>query len=223
MLEDNKKVFASNLLRLISMTGINQAELADHLNIPRSTMSNWIKGNTYPRIDKIQAIANYFGVMKSDLTEDKKVEYRFDYESKELLRGEIRVPLLNVSAGGMETDYMDEEVVEAPYYMHREYKIKDLFAIRVNGESMNKVIPNRSLIICCKVNSNNELHSGDIVVFKRENEYCIKKYYETDTTIIFEPMSFLEGFETLVFIKNDMDSSPVEVLGIVKHQYNRFD
>lgn len=222
-MEDNKKVFSKNLLKFISLTGINQAELADHLNIPRSTMSNWIKGNTYPRIDKIQAIANYFGIMKSDLTEDKNVEYRIDVESQEFLKGEMRVPLVNVSAGVMETDYADEELVEAPYYLHKEYKVKDLFAIKVNGESMNKVIPNGSFVVCCKLNSNNELRSGDIVVFKKENEYCIKKYYETDTTIIFEPMSFSDGFETLVFMKNDMDSSPIEVLGIVKHQYNRFD
>ena len=37
-----------------------------------STMNDWLKGKKYPRIDKIEILANYFGILKSDLIEDKK-------------------------------------------------------------------------------------------------------------------------------------------------------
>mgnify|MGYP000250745067 len=34
------------------------------------TFSDWVNAKTYPRIDKIELMANYFGVTKADLVED---------------------------------------------------------------------------------------------------------------------------------------------------------
>ena len=39
-----------------------------------STFSDWVNAKTYPRIDKIEMLANYFGINKSDLIEDKELE-----------------------------------------------------------------------------------------------------------------------------------------------------
>ena len=35
------------------------------------TVNEWIKAKKYPRIDKIEILADYFGILKSDLIEDK--------------------------------------------------------------------------------------------------------------------------------------------------------
>lgn len=75
----NKKVMARNIQRLMDETGKSRNDLCEALGVKYTTLTDWIKGNTYPRIDKIELMANYFGVSKSDLIEDKT-----DYETFEL-------------------------------------------------------------------------------------------------------------------------------------------
>ena len=66
----NKEIFAKNLTYYIKRHGKEQKEVADAIGVPSSTFNNWVKGNKYPRIDKIEMLANYFGIMKSDLIEE---------------------------------------------------------------------------------------------------------------------------------------------------------
>lgn len=70
----NKKVFAKNLAYYIERSGKTQKELADMLGVATSTFNNWVKAQKYPRIDKIEMLANYFGILKSDLIEEKLSE-----------------------------------------------------------------------------------------------------------------------------------------------------
>lgn len=65
----NREVFAANLRRLMDAKGISAAEVCDYLGVPRSTFSNWCTGKSYPRIDKIELMARFFGCQKSDLVE----------------------------------------------------------------------------------------------------------------------------------------------------------
>ena len=68
----NKETFAKNLRYYIERSGKNQVEIAEIVGVSKATLTNWIKGIKYPRIDKIEMLANYFGVLKSDLIEDKE-------------------------------------------------------------------------------------------------------------------------------------------------------
>jgi transcriptional regulator with XRE-family HTH domain len=52
--------------------GITRQQLCDALDIKYTTLRDWLKGITYPRIGKVEAMANYFGCEKSDLIENKK-------------------------------------------------------------------------------------------------------------------------------------------------------
>lgn len=70
----NKEVFSKNLLYYIERSGKSQKELADMLNVATSTFNNWCTAKKYPRIDKIEMLANYFGIQKSDLIEEKMTE-----------------------------------------------------------------------------------------------------------------------------------------------------
>lgn len=67
----NKEVMARNLKRYMQESGKNQKELAEIVNVPTSTFNGWVTAKKYPRIDKIEMLANYFGCLKSDLIEDK--------------------------------------------------------------------------------------------------------------------------------------------------------
>lgn len=68
----NKEIFAKNLTYYLRIQGKEQKEVASDLGVAPSTFNEWVKGKKYPRIDKIELLANYFKIKKSDLIEDKK-------------------------------------------------------------------------------------------------------------------------------------------------------
>ena len=68
----NKEVFAKNLAMYLSRSGKSQREMADIMGVSSSTFNEWMKAKKYPRIDKIEFMANYFGINKSDLIEEEE-------------------------------------------------------------------------------------------------------------------------------------------------------
>lgn len=70
----NKQVMAKNIRYYMEKNGLNATELALELDFKYSTVLDWLKANTYPRIDKIEMMANYFKIEKSDLVEDKSTK-----------------------------------------------------------------------------------------------------------------------------------------------------
>lgn len=64
----------------------------------------------------------------------------------------------------------------------------DIGILRVNGESMNKTIPNNSLIAVKPIRLEN-LKDGDIVVYSDDHEYSVKRMYKQNEHIIFRPDS----------------------------------
>lgn len=70
MNSNNKQVFARNLSKHITKRGKNRKDVAAELNISYSTLTDWVNGKKYPRIEKLEMLAEYFGISKSDLIED---------------------------------------------------------------------------------------------------------------------------------------------------------
>ena len=70
----NKQVMAKNIRYYMEKNGLNATDLALELDFKYSTVLDWLKANTYPRIDKIEMMANYFKIEKSDLVEDKSTK-----------------------------------------------------------------------------------------------------------------------------------------------------
>lgn len=66
----NKEVFARNLKRFVDMSGKDRKEISKALGLPYSTLTDWMNGNKYPRINNMEKLAEYFKVSKSDLIED---------------------------------------------------------------------------------------------------------------------------------------------------------
>lgn len=67
---DNKNVFASNLKKYMEVKGKTRNDISDALGISYFTVSDWVNGKKYPRMDKVEMLANYFGIQKSDLIEN---------------------------------------------------------------------------------------------------------------------------------------------------------
>ena len=82
---DNKNVFASNLKRYMEVKGKSRNDISEALGISYFTVSDWVNGKKYPRMDKVEMLANYFGIQKSDLIEQKEEK---SPEELELSEGE---------------------------------------------------------------------------------------------------------------------------------------
>ncbi|HEM6404357.1 TPA: helix-turn-helix transcriptional regulator [Streptococcus suis] len=67
----NKEVMSNNLKYYMDKKGVDRNQLCSDLDLKYMTVSDWINAKTYPRIDKIELLANYFGINKSDLIEEK--------------------------------------------------------------------------------------------------------------------------------------------------------
>ena len=65
----NKEIFAKNLAYYLAKSGRDQKEVAEAVGVAASTFNEWMRAKKYPRIDKIEMLANYFGILKSDLIE----------------------------------------------------------------------------------------------------------------------------------------------------------
>ena len=70
---DNKNIFASNLNRYMKENSKSRKDIADALGLSYYTVTDWVKGKKYPRMGKIEMLANYFNISKSDLIEERTI------------------------------------------------------------------------------------------------------------------------------------------------------
>lgn len=69
---ETKTIFSRNLSRLIDNTDdMTQEKLANLMGVSPSSVSGWCNGAKMPRMDKVEWIADYFKVSKSDLLEER--------------------------------------------------------------------------------------------------------------------------------------------------------
>lgn len=74
---DNKNVFAANLQRYMEMNRKSRKDVSAAIGVSYYTFTDWVKGKKYPRMDKVEKLAEYFGILKSDLIEEN-VEERIE-------------------------------------------------------------------------------------------------------------------------------------------------
>ena len=89
MVEWSKEIFAKNLRYYLNLSGKTQKELAQIIGVSAPTMHEWCKGKKTPRMDKVEKLANYFGILKSDLIEDKQKQPargELSYKKREFIK-----------------------------------------------------------------------------------------------------------------------------------------
>lgn len=104
---NNKSVFAHNLKTQMSLNGKTRKDIADALDLSYYTVSDWVNGKKYPRMDKVERLAKYFGILKSDLIEERITPEK---EKDNDILANIIVRL--------RTDQMYRSVVESIYDMN---------------------------------------------------------------------------------------------------------
>ena len=72
MTPGTKNVFAENLKYYMDEKGVSRREVSEALGVSYFTFTSWVNGKKYPRMDKVEMLADYFGIQKSDLIEENK-------------------------------------------------------------------------------------------------------------------------------------------------------
>lgn len=71
--EEQKKIFARNLNRYLELSNKTQREVAEAIGVIPSTFNTWCQGIALPRMGKVQALADYFNIGKTDLIDEKNM------------------------------------------------------------------------------------------------------------------------------------------------------
>ncbi len=159
----NKEILAKNLEYYMKINSKDRNDVARDLDIPYTTLTSWLKAEFYPRIDRIQLLANYFGIQKSDLVEEKKEVL---FESKQVF------PLLGTVKAGY--NYLAQENFIGYICMDKEVSDpENYFALKVTGDSMQPILYDNDIVI---VHQQNDIENGQIgIVVIDGEEATVKK------------------------------------------------
>lgn len=178
----NKEVFSRNLRNIMNDRGITRNQMCSDLGFIYSTFSDWYNGKKYPRIDKIEMMANYFGIMKSDLIEDKKTPLPTDAYPYNPTH---RIPILGRISAGL--PLYAEEQIEGYTYTELNHG-GEYFALRVHGDSMNALGINDGYLVI--VRKQEYVDNGEVaIVMVDDDEATMKRFYNDGNTVTLMPQS----------------------------------
>lgn len=195
--------FGGILKSLRTKNNLSKAELSRRLGVSDVTIHKWENGQTQPQMSRVDQIAYMFGVTTDQLLGLKDLTGSKEEADK------YRLPIISaISAGGLESaiELTDEYIELIPPNKEQ------LFSVRVNGESMNKVLPNGTNAVAIKA-THCPVKNGDVVVFSIDNELSIKRFYDLGEYINFSPDSSISDFEPIVIPKST--DKQVRILGKV--------
>lgn len=195
--QKQKEIFAKNLNYWMNNRNKTQMDLMNDLDLSSSTVSDWCNAKKYPRMGTVQMLADYLGILKSDLIEDKKPS-------------SDKIPVLGIVKAGY--DYLaDENIIGYVTVNDSSLKNDDFFALKVKGDSMVPEIYENDIAI---IKKQNDFENGDYVVaLINGEEATIKKGYKTDTGLLLQPVN--SSFAPLIFDKKDIDTLPVKIIGVL--------
>ena len=202
----NKKVFSENLRRYMTLYEKNRNDICKDLGFVYTTFTSWETGVNYPRIDKIEMLANYFGVEKSDLIEDKSQEKSPTRHAKG-----VRIPVLGRVAAGIPIEAI-EDVEDWEEISESMAKNGEYFALKIKGKSMEPRIMEGDVVIVKKQSC---IDSGDVaIVLVNGNDATVKQVTKSEngiTLIGWNP----SVFPPQVYNNDQIKSLPIQILGKV--------
>lgn len=195
----NKATMARNIQYYMDLHNKSRKDICGALNVGYSTFSEWVSGNKYPRIDKIELMARYFNITKADLVEEP-TEKKSKFNIPVLGRVQAGIPIEAIQ------DIIDyEEISES---MARQ---GDFFALQIKGNSMEPKISDGDVVI---VRKQSDVDSGDIaIVFVNGDDATVKKVTKFDGGINLVPTN--QVFEVKTYTNEQIEKLPVTILGKV--------
>ena len=194
--KEQKRIVADNINNLLNERQLSQKEVADALGVSAQTFNTWCKGIAIPRMGKIQALADYFCVPKSQII-DKRT-------SVTALTNRGSIPVLGSIPAGKPLDAIQDiqGYVDVPITW-----VDNHGALVVHGESMSPKYLDGDIVI---FKEQPDCESGqDCVVYVNGYDATLKKVIKTETGIILQPIN--PDYEPVVC----GEDYPATILGVV--------
>ncbi len=220
-LQNDEKPYKSIGRRIKKIMGTDtQDDLGNRLGKKSGAIvSKWINGHLLPTTNDVMKLSEIYGV---------SVDYiLFGTESKKQVipcstgtnTTRVTIPYYgDVAAGTFQDTYNDpdvETIIVDKSYLDGS---GEYFALKVNGDSMNKVIVDGSHIIVLRFEDDgHKIINGDILLVRWGNEYTIKRVRKIENKIRLEPDSYIDGFTIQEFtLDEDID---VQIIGKVVYSF----
>lgn len=209
----NREIFSRNLRYYMTINQKTRNDMCKALDFKYTTFTDWYNGNIYPGIDKIEKIANYFRIEKSDLIENKE-KNKTDVLGNEV----VPIPLLGTVKAGY--NYLAQENWEGTVDVEQTLvgDGSEFFALKVKGDSMFPDLKENDVVI---IKKQSDFENGDIIVaIINGDEATIKKGRKSEAGILLQPLN--PKYEPLIFTHDDMKNIPVAIVGVVKQLKREF-
>lgn len=199
---------SQNIKRLRKQAGMTQVELAEKLDVARSTITQWETGWSSPRMGMVQKLAGVFGVTSAEMLAEPT-----DLPDGAMLPSDARpayAPLLGrVHAGdACEPDVIDDRI-PIPYEV-REAHPRGYF-LEVEGGCMSRVYPEGCHIY---IDPAQQPRNGSVAVVSIDGaDYVMRRLYNTGRTVVLSPDSWDDCYEDIVITLED--GRTVEYVGTV--------
>jgi len=178
-------MLAQNLQFLRRKTGHSQQELADLLEIPRTTWSGYELGKVEPNINMLQKISNFF-----NQPIDRLLSQRIDFDDFEIAKGDnlrvlaitmdsdqrenIELVYSKASAGYLDGFQDPEYISELPKMYIPNLPSGSYRAFEIHGDSMLPM-PSGSLVISKYVESVNDLKDDKTYIIVTQKDGIVYK------------------------------------------------
>lgn len=213
MVKDKQKaIFSENLNSYIAKSEKTQLEIAKSIGVSPQTFNTWCKGIAIPRMGKVQALADYFNINKSDLIEEKKL----NIDTVPIESG-YTIPVLGRVAAGYGKEAVEEVIGQIEISPTLAAK-GDYFGLLIKGDSMIPTLYDGDTVIVQRVD---DAESGDLVIalVNGHDATCkrLQKYAEGIALIPQNPV-----YEPMRFTESEIDTTPVKILGKVIEMRRKF-
>lgn len=218
-------------VELLKEKGVKNIDVSRATGIPASTFSDWKKGKSSPKREKLDKLAEFFGVTAdwiagaSEFKTKKEMLQHFDdvYNTPALqsdvfrLEKGMKIPVLGSVAAGTpifaEENYIGSEEIPEELASTGEF-----FGLKIKGDSMSPRIMEGDTVI---VRQQDDAESGDIVIvlINGDSATCKKlmKYQEGINLISFNP-----AYEPMTFSNKDIMEKPVRIIGKVVENRQKY-
>lgn len=170
-MEYDKRIFAKNLNSIMEECDRTPSDIVNLLGVSKSTVSSWRNGEKMPRMDKIEALANYFWCLKSDLIEQKSLR------APEVTEDTVIFPVIGEIAAGYDYPAYEDwsgDTVEIPKsYLHGRSR-DDFFVLSIKGDSMYPQYMDGDKVLILKQSTMNRsgeigaiIYDGDMATLKK--------------------------------------------------------
>ena len=204
----NKKIMAENITYYMNKHQKSRNDMCEALGVKYTTFTDWVKGNSYPRIDKIELMANYFGISKADLVEKR---------NSTPAKSGVTINVLGRVAAGIPIDCV-EEIIDTEEITQDMASTGEFFGLQIHGDSMEPRMKDGDVVI---VRQQDDAETDNIViaVVNGNEATCkrLKKYAEGIALISTNP-----SYEPMYFSNKEIAEKPVSIIGVVKELRAKF-